>query len=843
MKTISILLLLLPLIARAAGDTAGLQSYTSSKIAAGVPIKLGFYGDSWYHGDTYNGEEASLEKPVAKPYSWATATADPTSSGGPVFCEQIARRLQTPHWYSNSVGSMELLIGSSTASRAQPDSSIFGMLDEADVSTYSPDIVMLPGGGGGNDIFGGDTYEEICAQHLAVAKRAVQVFGRNSRFIVYSTLRPFAFYSYKRQSSGTNDEKRAAAIAEYDTLELINDFIANTLRDSLATLGVNVAKFITFDTRSYGSVATADTASLYITDSLDCSDQTEYNAARHLRWSPYNWYQGDWVHLNDYGNKSYADSIAQYLFGITLDNTFTEGAGDSIYVDIDKGNNWTNRTKCTQRSYPLATLQAAVTQARPGDVVAVIGSGNQAVMAYDSTSAALVSANDYEVRVTKPGIQIWLESGAYFTGDFQASVDAYHEDTQTGEYFLDIYNCTAGTAADTLSHSASASIYSAAAEIDLRLTITGEDDNWISGYSNPLHYVGYNDITLQNLSITGGASDRTIVAYNPGGLDMELYVEDCIIYPDSGSHSGTGTFELRTWDGSAAIALDGSTNFSGHVKNTQFLGKSGVTDSHVLGPIQGVDFINCTWDDPDIAINWLDFYTTVAMPTGTHEPTKFINCLWTTTDDITTLYALKYREELEDTLYFINCNFYAPNTTNAFIVDFGAANGTGAEVVAMGSAFVKADFSSATDLTPNAGAITDGYSVRSYAAKDVSALCDTTYYGGVYEFLGYDLEDDFGIAHGRAHASIGPTQYKESPIVLTGTVPQGVPAYAVNTLGSAALLYTTGILAPVDSTDANTFLRVQAPNRPSEEANFDIILSEYEQQLTATKQKMKIIAK
>ena len=850
MRHIFLLLLLLPLMAHSEGDVARLQSYVQTRIAAGELMKLEFLTDSWGATDVIQGEERSINDPVPIPYSWASANLDPTASVTSVFGQQFARRLGTPLWTSKGVRSMQMMLGDDAdETRAQVDSSLFGIMTKTDQYTFDPDMILVTMGLGGNDYFTGDeSYTSLRNQVLACGKKSLETYRSFTDWIVFVAPRPFAYYLFDI-AEGTDDQKRAAAIAGYDVLDSLGTFIADSLRGELADLGYNVTHFVTFDARSYGYLKTggeADTTSLDIWNTLACSDASEYNAAIHLRWSPFSWYKpGDNIHLNDYGEKSYADSIVTYLFGLTpSDAEVTRGSGNTIYCDLDNGNNWTNRTRCTNRNYPLATIQAGVSQAIPGDIVRVIGTGNQAVMLYDSTSAGYVSANGYEIRTSFPDLTIYFESGAYVSGKYATNVYSYGDTLATkGRCFFDTYNCSADGPLDSLSHSSSASIYTIQGIKDLRLTIEGADDNWLSGYNAPIHYTGYSDVKFKNLSITGGDDEMSFLVKNHGGGFMEFYMEDCTVYADSASvASDTGRLILEMYDGSGKFAMQDATGFTGWIKGSTFIGKAGVEVSTIEGPIQGIDVIECAFEDPDVPINWISFGNTDTIAPGAFRPMKFINTSWRTDDSRSTQYAVKNYQALEDSIYFINCDYYAPNATTAYLYDGYVAEGTGAELIGMGSAFINIDI--AGNLAPNAGVVTDGYSTRSYATKSLGLSSDTLMFGGVYEFLGYDLTDDFGIVHGKNHASIGTVQYTETPRIMVSSVPRtGIPSYAQVTLHDMARLVSSGILAAADSLDASTWFQVSIPRTDGEKAQWEYLLREWEHMPVTVHRDMKLIVK
>lgn len=841
-------ILLLPLLALAdAGPIGEMQSFVRFNLAAGTPLRLGGNGDSWLHGDTWNGRVASLNAPVSRPYSWDSATADPTSTGGPVFMEQIGLRFNTPLWVSNAVGSMEFIVGSTLAPTEEVElrRSIWGMLSRQQALHDQPDILILPGGGGFNDMFSGQSYAIVREQAILTAARAIENYGDIADYIVWLAPRMVGLHHYNT-ATGTVEERQLDAAADFALINKYGTFAADTLRDELAARGYNVRNFITWDSRPYAVVEPTIEDQMAYLGITGPEDTAGLARIADLRWSDPSWYQ-DLVHFNDLGNKSYADAICEHLFGIDLSDTdtYVKGSGRTIYCDLQNGHNWLNRMKCTDRATPLATLQAAVSHANPGDIIRVIGQGNQALMLWDTALPGWVSANDYETRITKRGLTIHLEPGAYFSGTYRTGGTNYTGDGTLGQGFIDPTHCTAGTGWDYLSHASASVFYPLAPVIDLDLTIEGEPGggNWISGYQSPLTYYGYNGITLRNLNITGGAGSTSIYARNTGGTVMDLFLEGCTVYADSGTvSSGKGQILLNSWNGTAALPLSETVRFDGHIKDCHFIGRTtapAVTDSHIAGPIYGIDLINCQFEDPDMGSRWIDTGTTVTVPTGQFEPIRMVNCSWRTTDNPATMAALYSTSSIEDTLYAINCDFYAPNVTTARIIS-AAGQGTGGMQVVIGSAFVVADIGgTASDLDPNEGAITGGYSIKSYNTKSLALDSDIMRFGGVTSWLGYELSD-FGIEHGERHASIGPTQYTATPVVVLGTTAKAAtPAYAARNIYTAAQLTNAGLWL-CDSLNTETWIPVEAPETPAEQAQAALVRQMYQDMPLATRQKLKL---
>lgn len=776
------------------GNIEGLRAY----IAAHPGARVGFYGDSWFHGTSYGGKKADADHPVARPYSWSVLTADSTSSNGSEFVNYLARRLDTRHQYANAVGSMALKTNSGGA---EADSSIYGLASATDAQRYQPEIVILPGGGGFNDVFGGDTYDEMRTDAIETAIKYLNTYS-SAEFIVWISPRPIGIYNYERQASDVPDTDRPLAVTEYNLFAKYRTFVSDTLRSAIEALGQNAGKLVTWDSWDY---AVGDTTGMY--GLFDCSTGAEYASVQGLRWSPLSWYQDDRVHLNNYGNRCYADSVAKYLFDITLSDSYTVGAGDTVYCDLQNGHNWINRTKCTDRRYPLATVQAAANQAHPGDVVAVIGSGNQAVMAYDTTGAANVSATQYELRLAKPGLTIRLEPGAYYKGIYDAtSVNIANGATTVGTAFTHPYEWTDGTAAtDSLSN---ATLTRFRAQNPLPNMYTKLSGGAISGYQVPISLDNTSQVTFEDMKFLGGATN-CVYLYNDGVV-MTNYFDGCTFYPDSSDYpASTSSLTLFAGPNTSADSIGNAIRWDGWFKECQWIGKASIENIHIQGPITGVDFIACTWTDPDVPISTIDYGGTNAIKWGQMQPTVFANCLWTLgLDGTDNCYVQRIRSWLSDSLIFANCVANISNSTGLeHLVEFDLAAMSGGGVHITNTAFNKVDFLSGTDSAPTATAPSGSTTVSSWLAP-VSMSGDSVRFGGVKSFFGYELSD-WGYTAAPIRASLGPSQYGYEPILWTSGAVQGRPSTATLAGPWEALKFVNaGILATSTATDPDTWFEI-----------------------------------
>lgn len=814
------------------GRQADLEAY----VAAHPNAKLLVIGDSWVQNDTYPGKYASADAPVDRPYSFARMFADSTSSNSNLWSNHLGYRWGTNYVASLGVGSLPLMLNAAgDASRAQQDSSIFGLIRPYYAELYDPDVVILPGGGGGNDIFDGSTYAQVRAKAIATAERAIDVFGNTADWIIWIGPRPLGIYHYTRQSGGSDASRQILAAAEYVVWEKFSTFVSDTLRTELASAGYRTDHFVTFDSRPYSTIAEADTAGAFNdADKFEVAVYPDqYDVVKNIRWSPLSWYQSDYVHLNDWGNKCYADSIAKHLFGITLTNTYTQGAGNTIYCDLQNGHNWLNRTKCTQRAFPLATVQAAVDAAHPGDIVRVIGTGNQAVMAWDSTASAWVSAKNYELVVKHKGLTVIMEDGAYFAGVYDgANVDIASQDgdPDVGFSFLHPYTSTAGTISDSLSHDGAAAFATANPAVDLDLTIQG---GAIKGYQYPLRWYNYTNMELNDLTVLAGAANGGIYPENYGQI-MRLDMDGVICYYDSSyttpANNALGAFVDLSMTGTTTGA---SIYYTGTWRDCQFIGsEDATTNTAVTGATAGLTLIGCTWTDTETATQ--AGFTFTAADLTEYRTTKFINCRANLSDTSTIYFAyLPESFTAGDSLIFINCDMRLIGTT-CYIAENVAAPDAAFVTYIAGSTFVKVNYPSGrTDFTPGSPTSPDGgrknYTVT--ASTYISTTGDTTVYGGVPAFLGYDLRDDFAIGCGDHHGSIGPTQYPVAPTIAIG--PQGrqhTPDYAEKTLWQALnLCYTRNIYQDSTPLDPTTYFAVTPPalSDPAGLAAKDLMLAEW----------------
>ncbi len=832
LKTVILLLLALTGLASAAGPQ-GIQGWTRTKIAANDPMNLLFIGDSWPHGGSYPGRD--MHPALNKPYNLAALKADSTACQGNEYANHVGWRLQTNRVAVLAVGSMPFKLDNDPA-RTETDSTIYGLCQAEYAELFDPDVVILPGGGGFNDVFGGASYADIRERAILVGKKAIETYS-GARWFVWVAPRMCGIYHYERLSGGTNAERQVLAAAEYDLVFKFADFVTDTLKAELATRGVDTSKLVIWDSRPYSTIADEDTAGAYDTF-FDSASDAQYAVVRHMRFSPTPWYQADNVHLNDLGNKSYADSLAKHVFGITLDNNYVKGAGRSIYMDVHTGHNFNNRTRCNSPDYPLATLQAAVNQAHPGDVIHVIGGGNQATTAWDSNTGGWVSALDYEIRTMDPGLTIRMENGSYFEGIFNDDelLDIPSGLTEVGKGFLDPYACTAGTDADSLSHDLAATITGQNPLIDLDLTIEG---GGISGYNYPLYYFNYSGITLKDLAVAGGASGSSIYPNNEGQV-MELNLDGCTVYYDSSTVNTTGQIILNM-----NVDVTDTECYDGVWRNSQFIGRASQNSSAAITKAAcGIDFIGCTWTDPECFSRAFINLDPNNVTYTDYPVTRIIGCRFEGYRSGTLITGVYWAHALDDSVIVVNTDFQLGSTSSSNAIQYPIGPEASGVTIVVGSAFQKVDYPSATrsDLTPSSAESPD-YVAGNTLVTPTTLLAegsDANMFGGVLSWPGGSLED-YAVEHGARHASVGPAVYTAEPQVRIGSQKEGLPAYAQVTLHRLADLVDTGLLPAVDSLDVSTWYRVQAPATEADKAQWQYLLSEYENFPTEVKEKLKLV--
>ena len=94
------------------------------------------------------------------------------------------------------------------------------------------------------------------------------------------------------------------------------------------------------------------------------------------------------------------------------------------------------------------------------------------------------------------------------------------------------------------------------------------------------------------------------------------------------------------------------------------------------------------------------------------------------------------------------------------------------------------------------------------------------------------------------HASIGTIRTADYPRVRVSPVPRsGIDANVQLTLHRAADLFNKGLLAPADSNDISTWFPVSVPRTDGERAQWEYLLSQYEAFPDSTKQRLKLTVK
>lgn len=763
------------------------QKYIQDNDGPRDNLKFLFVGDSWNVTDYFDG--ATVDADNGRPYTYDDVAADPTAHLHSVYQEQLMRHINSNHWANTSQGSAQFMVATDTT-RAQLDSCIFGYMTAERAALFDPDVVIVGGGGGYNDFFAGDSYTTIKSEAYYTVRKAIE-YHPGADWIVYPTPRPVGIYGFTSSTDGTAGGRRQDALVQYLTLDSLNTFLTDSLETMLADSGLGSSRLLVFDTRPYttatGSDTTGITAGIFYTTS-----QAEHDSVSLIKYSPLSWYkvEGDSsnrVHLNDYGDRQLADLLARNLFNVTPKTTYTKGSGDTVYVHATLGDNYANQTRCTDKRYPLRTLAAAQNHAHPGDVICVFSTGNIASMATaQSGTPASVSALDYEFRVTKPGVTLYLRNGAYIEGVYDASsVDIPNGNTSVGFNFFQPHQWTIGTGVmDSTSHNTAASWYAAIAALssnpNFDWTIAGEDrtENYIGGYQRPFEIYAANNLKVQNISFFGGAGEQAIWLKSITGNAKELTMtfDSISVYVDSSSTSsyngassavGQVYFENYEADGSTTEELNSTDGgyFNITWRRCEFIGRSehgryyANDEEAVFGPMYGNTFIECSFTDDRPGTYWVRNDAGGGIATGDFRSVKFINCLFASAEDSSggTWNIYHCNDAMEDSTFFINCLLQFPSLGGTLELGDASSEGTGAETIVIGTNFDIVEIATG-DLDPNGGAITDGYSANSFDAKNVTSASDTCMAGGRATFVGYDLDEDFGVTHSTTHVSMGPDQ-------------------------------------------------------------------------------------
>jgi len=817
MRRIPIILILLLAILTGSAWGATLASY----VAANPNPRVLLIGDSQSAEEVHDGATATLS--AGKPYIMLNGLADRTAWVGGPYTTRLARRIPSRHVATIGAGSMVIMLGTD-ASRAQQDSSFFGLINSANAAKFNPQIVILHMGGN-NDAAEGETYATIKSRVLATAERALDTFTEADH-IVWVTRRHTGI-SYYLGATGADGAKRLRAIERWALLDNVATYIADTLAaDLLESDAYAPSRFQSFDSRPYNTATGADTTG--VTKALlGCTTQAQHDSVKHLTYAPTFWYNraDDYIHLNDYGSKASADSAAMYLFGATLSEEYVKGAGSTIYVNAQSGDNWSNATRCTSSSYPLASLQAAVSHAIPGDIIHVVGTGNQEIM------REAISANSYTWRPTEPGLTVELASGAYFAGGYQAS-------PLRGYGLFDLRGCSAGGIQDTLAATipSLANFGAANPSINLDVTISGGK---FYGYYVPFRYINYTGVTLEDTEIYGGYGGYSIWLDNYGRV-LQLNMTDVAVYPDSSTVDAAKYGRVYLHMTATTPTVLDTSRYDGTWRRCTFTGSARLdAQPNITGPICGMTFIDCTWSD-DLAYGTRSaIYLGGSAYTFTSYPsTKFIGCRFQTYENSSTHRAITWSGALVDTVFVINCDFRMTQSsgTPTAIYYSSAPDATGVSYLA-GTAFRQIDYASGrTDMTP-ASATSPDYKTKAFNSP-LGLTGDTLIFGGVTSFAGYSLAS-FDIEHGSNHASIGPTQYTGDPYVWHKPMPRTESYQQINGPWKLRQLIDNGVLATSDSLDASTWYTIPTPTTTWEEWQIRTWLDAYKAWPEATRKKIR----
>ena len=170
----------------------------------------------------------------------------------------------------------------------------------------------------------------------------------------------------------------------------------------------------------------------------------------------------------------------------------------------------------------------------------------------------------------------------------------------------------------------------------------------------------------------------------------------------------------------------------------------------------------------------------------------------------------------------------------------GSTNGDKEDVVwfnTPGAAGTLEDFMDTLGVYESAFASTKNFEA-SFAAETFDYLEDAS---DTTRLAGYT---GIGSKQTGAHASIGPALTTDYPRVRVNSVSRsGIDENVQLTLYHAASLIDKGMLAPADSNDISTWFPVSVPRTDGERAQWEYLLSQYEAFPDSTKQRLKLVVK
>ena len=211
----------------------------------------------------------------------------------------------------------------------------------------------------------------------------------------------------------------------------------------------------------------------------------------------------------------------------------------------------------------------------------------------------------------------------------------------------------------------------------------------------------------------------------------------------------------------------------------------------------------------------------------------------------------------EDSLAIVN-NVFITGTSTHFVMRLPANTSTtcdstniGRQIRFGGNYIVSNKSSTPTTLVTGAGITTIPGLATSIANNEPDWVDHANYVVSGWSGFDYTVPSDtlrwggstgYGSNQRGVFASSGPIQYADAPwATLYGGASRGYNPDACVTLHRMASLVSTGVLAARDSLDSENWLWIQPPNgTPAQQAQWDLIMAEYQNQPSAVRQKLKL---
>ncbi len=810
-------------LALLAGAAQAVQSFVPLRnyvATLGTEFVLGTVGDSWTCNAQIDGETQDWggtdgvggSAPNLKNLIWA----DPTTTHGATWTNRLAWRLKTHKHVTEAVGGAYLSTTGTTFAYA-PDSSICGWVDN--LAAYPCKVVV--GYGGINNMMSTTVpaWNSLKPGALGFAKLMLDQFPPTVPIII-PTLQPCSLrpMHYKKKS-GTNawtgltwTQVGDNALAIQARQQQFNGYLKDTLKVDLYAAGYDTSRVYIYDhyeKLAYQSTWTAGAAAaLYPLTlgngttglpSATQADSVKWAALRFLRPE----IESDSIHANHKGLRQIGDSMAVNVFGINL-GTWTAGTAKTLYVSKQAGDNWDNRTLETSSATPLATLQAAIFRAWPGDSIAVVGVGNQALI----KSGYSVAGS--ELRFTKPSLRIGFASTAYYDGEYNVA-------TGVGVGWFDYDNSTGG---DNKELPPSIKVWPTTAvhptnypRVDLDLRISGLRTR---GYQSGIRLKNVSGVTLTDCILKGGSSGNGSLSVLSFGDTLTWNLNRCTFYCDSNTVTSAAGATGSVFFTVPTNATGDTCRFVGTIKQCEFNGLAAVSSAPaVYGYVDGMDFVANTFTDPTpYQYGWINPSRTAGV-TG---DIKFIHNKFsmTATTEIRMVYSSETTNADIDSLVLIGNLIYAPGATlhaNTTLyrgpytaarawVDGNVVSSAASAIFAQGSAT-----SLATLVSNGAASASRNWPVHVSLTGDTlifGARAKSLFHGAAGAWYGLEA---YGIDTAPIHASIGPTQYTGDPIVWSGNYP-GRQSYQDMPPWKLLSLINAGVLPAVTATNVATYYEI-----------------------------------